>query len=251
MTTLDRGAPLFDHKNQRAYNHATDNNYKQLRSKADALYQKRNKLSQQSQQAYKQGDKAKAHKLSEELKSILSEAEGYNRKAAEYVFRENNTDSAEDEIDLHGLYVKEAEYFLQNRIAASIRTNQSHLNVIVGKGLHSQNGISKLKPAIDQMCHDCSLKHRMDPHNSGVLIIDLSNTHENQVPNHWNNSISQPQQAYHGNSGPQYNNNNQHNNNGPQYYQQHNQQQQSNNDIKTGNTFVDLLIKGLCLCLSK
>ena len=55
----------------------------------------------------------KAHELSEELKRILAQAEECNRKAAEYVFRENNEDSGPDEIDLHGLYVKEAEWILK------------------------------------------------------------------------------------------------------------------------------------------
>lgn len=240
----DRGAPLFDSGNTRDYNHATDSNYKKLRAEADALYDKRHKLSQQLQLAYKLGDGAKAHELSEKLKKILEQAEAKNRQAAEYVFRENNTDSAEDEIDLHGLYVNEAIFFLQNRIANSIRTNQSHLRVIVGKGLHSKNGVAKIKPAVDDMCDECNLRHRIDPNNSGVLEIDLSNTHENQIPSSWNShgagaTINQPQQAYHGNAGPQYHQQ-------PQNNQYHQQQP----PFKTGNTFVDLLIKGLCMCLN-
>lgn len=110
---FNRGAKLFDDNNQRDYNHATDSEYKRLRSEADRLFQKRQQLSQQSQNAYKQGDGQKAHELSEELKRILAQAEECNRKAAEYVFRENNEDSGPDEIDLHGLYVKEAEWILE------------------------------------------------------------------------------------------------------------------------------------------
>lgn len=245
---MDRGLALFDGQT-RDYNHATDDNYKKLRAQADELYQKRNKLSQQSQQAYKNGDGSKAHELSEELKKVLRQAEEYNHKAAEYVFRENNTDSAEDEIDLHGLYVKEAEYFLQNRIAHDIRTNQSHLKVIVGKGLHSAGGVAKIKPAVDQMCTDCNLKHRIDPKNAGVLVIDLTNTNQSQVPSHWNNTISQPQQAYHGNSGPQYQN---HQQQQPHYQQQqqHNQSGLNANNFKTGNQLVDGIVKLLCMCLN-
>ena len=82
---LDRGVRLGG--DERDYNHATDGEYKKLRAKADDLYKKRNQLSQQSQQAYKSGDKQKAHELSEKAKQIVDEAEGYNRQAAEYVFR--------------------------------------------------------------------------------------------------------------------------------------------------------------------
>ena len=240
---VDRGVHLgFD--DTRDYNHATDNQYKQLRAKADELYKKKNQLSQQSQNAYQSGDKQKAHELSEQSKKILSQAENYNRQAAEYVFRENNADSAEDEIDLHGLYVKEAEFFLQNRIAACIKTNQSHLRVIVGKGLHSANGIAKLKPAIDQMCTDCNLKHRIDPKNTGVLVIDLTNTQGNQIPNHWDLAYGggQPHQAYQGTSQPQYHQQSHHQN-------QHHHQQFGK--IRTGNKLADMLLKAFCMCINK
>lgn len=224
----DRGAPLFDH--ERDYNHATDNTYKDLRAQAEKLYQKRSQLSSQSQQAYKRGDKQKAHELSQELKKILQQAENYNRQAAEYVFRENNTDSAGDEIDLHGLYVKEAEWILQKRISECLRTNQSHLKVIVGKGLHSQNGIAKLKPAVDQLCDESNLKHHIDPKNTGVLVIDFFNS-SGSIPLHWDSSPWQNQ----------YTNHQQ-----PQYQQQHGSSQQN---INTGNSLVDALIKIVCACL--
>ncbi|CAI5758071.1 unnamed protein product [Candida verbasci] len=249
---LSRGAKLFDDSPEYDYNHATDSEYKRLRAEADKLYKHRNQLSQQSQQAYKQGDGQKAHELSEESKSVLAQAEQANRKAAEYVFRENNTDSAYDEIDLHGLYVKEAEYVLQNRISQAIKTNQNHLKVIVGKGLHSQNGIAKIKPAVDQLCDESGLKHYIDPKNSGVLVIDLQNTNSNQIPSHWDN-INQPHQAYHGSNQPQYQQQQAHYQN-QQHYQQQQQQQHNNNqgqNIKTGNQFIDLAIKAICFCINR
>ncbi|KAK6457949.1 uncharacterized protein RJT20DRAFT_125830, partial [Scheffersomyces xylosifermentans] len=55
-----------------------------LRAKADE--EKKNCLSQKSQQACKSGDKQRAHELSEQAKLLANEAEGYNRQAAEYVF---------------------------------------------------------------------------------------------------------------------------------------------------------------------
>lgn len=243
MNVIDRGIRLGFDDHQGDYNHATDSEYKRLRTQADELYQKRNKLSQQSQQAYKAGDGSKAHELSEQSHRALEEAEKCNRKAAEYVFRENNEDSAEDEIDLHGLYVKEAELFLQTRIAAAIRTNQSHLRVIVGKGKHSANGIAKIKPAVAQMCDECRLNHRMDPHNAGVMIIDLSNTQSLQIPNNWG-GLSQPTATYHGTSQPHYQQQSQHHS---QQYNQHN----NFGKIKTGNQLADILIKMFCMCINK
>lgn len=233
MSTADRGAPLFDH--QRDYNHATDNTYKNLRDKADQMYEKRKKLSNQSQQAYQNGDGQKAHELSEELKKVLAQAESYNRQAAEYVFRENNADLAEDEIDLHGLYVKEAEWIMQKRLSECIKTHQSHLRVIVGKGLHLENGIAKLKPAIEDLCRESNLKHHIDPKNTGVMVIDLANS-QGLLPSHWDQSpISQP--LYHQQQQPQY----QQQGHGPNKYQ----------NIKTGNSLVDGLLRLFCQCINK
>lgn len=226
----DRGAPLFD--KQRDYNHATDNTYKNLRNQAEQMYEKKKKLANQAKQAYSSGDKQKAHELSEELKKVLAQAENYNRQAAEYVFRENNADSAGDEIDLHGLYVKEAEWILQKRLAECMRTNQSHLKVIVGKGLHSQNGVAKLKPAVDQLCSESGLKHHIDPKNAGVLVIDLANSLA-QPPSHWDQTPFS--QGYSSQQAPQY----------------HQQTQNQNQGIQTGNSLVDSLVRLFCQCISK
>lgn len=189
--TIDRGVKLSEGQD---YNHATDGEYKRLRDEADRLYQKRAELLRQSQQAFKQGDKLRAKQLSDELKRVLEQAEDKNFEAANYVFQANNTDSAPDEIDLHGLYVKEAEAILLRRITQAVNNGEDHLRVIVGKGLHSKNGIAKIKPAVDQMCDDLHLNHYIDPKNLGVLVIELNQ----------NSHVSKPQQAYHAPQQPQY-----------------------------------------------
>ena len=48
------------------------------------------------------------------------------------------------------------------RIYYAVKTNQSHLNVIVGKGLHSANGVAKIKPAVDELCDQVGLNHYID-----------------------------------------------------------------------------------------
>lgn len=224
MTAIvDRGAPLFD-GGGRDYNHATDSDYKRLRDQANSLYDKRNQLSLQSQQAYKRGDKEQAHQLSEQAKQAVAQAEEYSKQAAQYVFQENNADSAADEIDLHGLYVKEAKWILQQRIAECMRTNQQHLKVIVGKGLHLKNGVAKLKPAVDEMCQESGLTHYIDKHNTGVLVIDFTGT-SGQVPSHWNNTPIGTQPGYH--QQPAYSSN-------------------PAANIKTGNSLVDALLRAFC-----
>lgn len=227
MATVDRGVRLGG--DTRDYNHATDGEYKRLRSEADRLFKKRQELSNKSQQAYKSGDKGRAHELSEEAKKVEHDADECNKRAAEYVFKENNSDSAPDEIDLHGLYVKEAEWILQRRIRAAIERRELHLRVIVGKGIHSQGGVAKIKPAVDNLCDELNLKHYIDKKNTGVLVIELN---------------GQPQQSYQGHQqGYQqpYQGQGQ-----PQYYPQQQQQQQNNYSGLAG-----LLLKLVCQCINK
>lgn len=235
-SVLNRGAALFD---ERDYNHATDNTYKNYREQASRLYDKRNECSQQSQKAYKNGDKQRAHELSVQLQQYLEQAEDYNKRAAEYVFVQNNADSEADEIDLHGLYVKEAKWILQKRISEAMRQNQRQLKVIVGKGKHSQNGVAKLKPAIDEMCSESGLRHHIDQHNTGVMVIDLSTA--STVPSHWDTSPVNGHQnsGYSQQQQPQYSQQ-------PQYYQQNQQNQQNQ---QSSNALVGFLVKLVCQCL--
>lgn len=238
--------PLLTH-DPHDYNHATDGEYHRLRDLAEQAYGRRQKLSHQSQAAYRSGEKAKAHELSEESKQELVRAEDYNLQAAEYVFRQNNADSASDEIDLHGLYVKEAQWILKKRIYATIQQGESRLRVIVGKGLHSPHGIAKLKPAVEELCDEAGLKNYIDPHNAGVLVIGLRGS---QVPQYWNApdpglSVNKPQQAHTTGYSPPH---------GPQYHQQPHfvphQQPQQQQQGEDGSLLVQIL-SVLCVCISK
>lgn len=55
----------------------------------------------------------------------------YNKQASEFIFRENNAPGRvnEDELDLHGQFVEEAEDILEARINYARSTGQSHLHV--------------------------------------------------------------------------------------------------------------------------
>lgn len=172
-------------------------------------------------------------------------SDNYNFQAAKYVFIENNADSDSNEIDLHGLYIKEAEYVLKTRIAAGVQRNESTLEVIVGKGLHSKDGVAKLKPAVEELCQESGFRSWIDNKNAGVLVIDLKS---GRVPNEWfqlspfDNGPSKPSNAYLQQGQPQYQQqqyNNQYNNN-------YNQQQQQNNN---NNDIAGILVNIFCACL--
>jgi len=61
---------------------------------------------------------------------------------------ENNKHSPPGTIDLHGLYVKEAIERTEAAIANAQRQGTDELRVIVGKGIHSQGHVAKIKPAV-------------------------------------------------------------------------------------------------------
>jgi len=88
-----------------------------------------------------------------------------------FIFIENNKDSKPGEVDLHGLYVKEAIARADQAIQNAKNSGQPQINFIVGKGLHSQGGVAKIKPAIEELIQRHQLRAEIDPNNSGVLIV--------------------------------------------------------------------------------
>ncbi|KZT10606.1 Smr-domain-containing protein [Laetiporus sulphureus 93-53] len=109
-------------------------------------------------------------------KAHLREMERLNAQASEWIFNENNKDREPGEVDLHGLYVKEAITFTERAINDARRCESNKIHLIVGKGLHSSDGVAKLKPAIEELLRKQGLVAELDQNNSGVLIVNLSAT---------------------------------------------------------------------------
>lgn len=53
-------------------------------------------------------------------------------------------------IDVHGLFVPEAIKKVEKSLQTAILNGRKDLRVIVGRGLHSQDGRPKLRPAIER-----------------------------------------------------------------------------------------------------
>lgn len=51
--------------------------------------------------------------------------------------------------------------------------NMPELRVIVGKGNHSPSHVAKIKPAIASLMERERLTASLDPHNGGVLVVQL------------------------------------------------------------------------------
>ena len=79
------------------------------RQEARQHAQRRNEFYERSQKAYRENKGAEAKALSLQGKEEARLMEDANRKASDAAFRSNNAGAEADFIDLHGLYVREAE----------------------------------------------------------------------------------------------------------------------------------------------
>lgn len=178
MEMLSMGSRSLNHSNSDA-----EAEYDRLRDLARQEAAKRSSCFDRAHQAYESGDGARAHDLSQEGKQHAAKMEEYNRQARDYIFRENNANGRvqDDTIDLHGLFVEEAEDVLEERIKAARSRGETHLHVIVGKGNHSRNHVQKIKPRVEQVCRELGLQYQTEE-NEGRIYVDLQGGAVHQMP---------------------------------------------------------------------
>lgn len=169
-----------------ALNHSsadTEAEYDRLRDLARQEAAKRGSCFDRAHKAYESGDGQRAHELSEEGKKHAQKMEQYNRQARDYIFRANNSEGRVqgDTIDLHGLFVEEAEDVLEERIKAGRQRGENHLHVIVGKGNHSANHVQKIKPRVEQVCRELGLQYRTEE-NEGRIFVNLQGGAVDSMP---------------------------------------------------------------------
>jgi len=144
-----------------------------LRDRAQELAKKRGDCFERSQQAFKNGEKAKAKELSDEGKKYDQEMDECNRKAANLIFKLNNSDKnlPIHEIDLHGLFVEESKNFVEERIKLCKQKNVDALIIIVGRGNHSADKIPKIKPAIEELVRAHNIESKINEPNPGCITL--------------------------------------------------------------------------------
>ncbi|KIJ67813.1 hypothetical protein HYDPIDRAFT_107316 [Hydnomerulius pinastri MD-312] len=152
---------------------AAAQDYTSLRAKARQEGELMALCYQKSHEAYDRRDRARAKELSEEGKRHARAMESFNAEASALIFKEKNTGRQRGEIDLHGLYVKEAISYSEKSIQEAQKRGDSEIRLIVGQGTHSDGGVSKLKPAIEEDLTRRGLRVEVDPRNAGVLIVQL------------------------------------------------------------------------------
>ncbi|KIM68678.1 hypothetical protein SCLCIDRAFT_104693 [Scleroderma citrinum Foug A] len=129
----------------------------------------------QSQEAYQRGDRALAKRLSEEGRVHKQEMENLNTSASAWIFRgEHHDNEVGNQVNLHDLYAKEAITYAEKAIEKAREQGISEIRLIIGKGLHSERNVAKIKPALEEFMKGRNIQAELDPTNTGVLIARLT-----------------------------------------------------------------------------
>ncbi|KAH9061250.1 hypothetical protein EDB87DRAFT_1610795 [Lactarius vividus] len=125
--------------------------------------------------AQKKGYRGAAQAHRQEAITHESAMKELDKRAAKIIFRENNKNHKEGgKVDLHGLYVAEAVQFAKDQVETARSRGDEAVRFIVGKGLHSNAGEAKIRPALEELFTKRGLTHSLDPKNAGVLVVRLN-----------------------------------------------------------------------------
>ncbi|PBK85166.1 DUF1771-domain-containing protein [Armillaria gallica] len=145
-----------------------------LRARANKEGDEMARCFDESHEAHNRGDRAAAKEFSEQGKNHKQKMEQLNKEASNWIYHENNRNRKPGEIDLHGLYVKEAIAYTDAALEEAKLRGDSEIRFIVGKGLHSEGGTAKVGPAIKDLMREYQLAAELDLSNSGVLVVKLN-----------------------------------------------------------------------------
>ncbi|GIL86521.1 hypothetical protein Vretimale_11608 [Volvox reticuliferus] len=151
------------------------------RERGDQLARARNEAFAGSKAAYLRGDHTTAGKLSRQGKEYARQSDAAHSKAAALFLQRNNPgaaatgadDGSHALLDLHGLRVKEAIAVVRKALARGRAMGHKQLVLVVGRGLHSPGGISKLRPAIEQMVQRHNVRATPGVPNEGCITIEF------------------------------------------------------------------------------
>jgi DNA-nicking Smr family endonuclease len=134
----------------------------QARARARALHDEVDRLYDQMRAASDRGERDRLRAQAEAKKAAAEKAD---MEAAQQIFRAKNGGYGPEQMDLHGLYVKEAVAFVDERLVAvdgDLRSGRlESLTIITGAGHHSANG-AKIKPEIARLLAQRNLPYVED-----------------------------------------------------------------------------------------
>jgi len=126
--------------------------------------------------ARKRGDYTAEQTHRQDAIAHESEMKSLDKRAAKIIFRGNNNVKAlaKGTVDLHGLYVLEALEYAKKELESAMYRDDDEICFITGKGLHSEGGLSKLRPRLAELCDERGLMYSLDPRNAGKVIVQLN-----------------------------------------------------------------------------
>lgn len=142
---------------------ATEGWYQKYQKEIDDHAKKRAEYFDGAKKAHDAGNGALAKELSEKGKQETVLMEKAQEKAARAVFEKRNKDNGPDVIDLHGLQVEGAVMIATEWLDKHKKTKGKEINIITGKGNHSDANGPKILPAIAKLLTDRKLKHEAVP----------------------------------------------------------------------------------------
>ncbi|KAH8979140.1 hypothetical protein EDB92DRAFT_1905860 [Lactarius akahatsu] len=146
---------------------------KKLREQAQRKGREMSEARSRAKSATQKGRLGAAHAHRQDALARESEMKELNKRAAKIVFRENNKNRGGGMIDLHGLHVAEAIQVSEYQLQTARSRGDQAVRFIVGKGLHSDAGGAKIRPALEDFLTKRGLIHSLDPYNVGVLVVRL------------------------------------------------------------------------------
>ncbi|KAH9083568.1 hypothetical protein EDB83DRAFT_2669562 [Lactarius deliciosus] len=147
---------------------------KELREQARRKGREMSEARSRAKSATKKGRLGAARAHRQDVLARESEMKELDKRAAKIVFGENNKNCEEGgKIDLHGLHVPEAIQVAKDQLQTAMSRGDEIVYFIVGKGLHSDAGGAKIRPALEGFLAKRSLIHWVDPSNAGVLVVRL------------------------------------------------------------------------------
>lgn len=159
---------LVDSNGARVFSDA----YYKFRDQANEMAQKRGDFFDRSKKAYSEGDKKRAKELSDEGKKAGSLMDEANSRAVEELMK-TQRHYEQGVIDLHGLYVKEAQEVTKEFLKKVQSAGLSQAEIITGQGHHSEGHHAKIKPAIKSMIEADKFSFEEKANNPGTLVVNL------------------------------------------------------------------------------
>lgn len=133
--------------------------------------------------ASRKASKEGRHALAQEKRSAAvkhrQQANVHHATAAQKIFEKNNAMYGASKrelgrVDLHGLRVSEAETIVEKHIYNCKLANVTRTRIVTGRGLHSDGGQPRLKPAILAMLEGVvDVRAHVNEQNEGQVVVEI------------------------------------------------------------------------------